>query len=147
MLEVARHFQNAISFDFLFMGIVDAAQPRISGFFRIGFDEYQTLGMAELLKMTGYSPEKFNAMVAETATLEPGVFNDEEFRVRCRKNAFTSSMNKTFNVVSGLFQTVPTTRSGTFVIAFFSRESCPYVLPHAGILQRLTNPYSPINVT
>jgi transcriptional regulator with GAF, ATPase, and Fis domain len=142
LLEVARQFQSFIPFDFLLMGISNGTQPKIYGFFRIGFDEYQVLGTSEFIQMTGCGLAKFNSMVVEAFTLEPGIVNESDFGVRTRKSGFTSLVAKTFKVESNLLQSIATTRGGTFLLSFFSKTNNVYQSSHYGILQRLSKPLS-----
>jgi YesN/AraC family two-component response regulator len=61
MLQVGKIIQQEIPFDFLAIGFDDPEKvpDRATSFLRIGFNEYQTIGIKELLTITGTTTDGF----------------------------------------------------------------------------------------
>ncbi|MET3886305.1 DNA-binding NtrC family response regulator [Chitinophagaceae bacterium OAS944] len=64
LLKIATALQTCIPFDFLAAGFDEAGEPlhKATGFLRIGFEEYQVIGIPELAVITGRSIEELKQL-------------------------------------------------------------------------------------
>src|SRR5262245_26503554 len=82
LLKIAALLQQHIPFDYLTVGFNNIGEDSFSGFsfLRIGFDEYQIIGIKELLTITGLTREEL-IKVTPTQQKEwtPEIFNHQAF--------------------------------------------------------------------
>jgi len=141
--QVAQLLQAFIPFDFLLAGMMGDQEPfRLSGFLRIGFEEYQCLGMAELSRMTGLTLEKIKTLLAGHTGMTPGLYNGGDFTALGQSHPFAQLLAKTFRLESSLMQPLRLTRGDGFAFSFFSRQSHAFLPRHLSLLERLKNPLS-----
>ncbi|WP_207420188.1 sigma 54-interacting transcriptional regulator [Desertivirga brevis] len=140
--QIGQLFQPFIPFDFLLAGMVGSQDSiPLTGLFRIGFEEFQYIGMHELSQMNGLAPEKVKDMLPEYSW-EPGISEGEDFTIRKKSDPFTQLLAKTFRLESTLNQVIELTHGGLLVISFYSRQSTIYLGRHLSLLERLKNPLS-----
>lgn len=147
MLKIVRAFQAYIPFDYLAIGTkASGTVPYVGGsFLRIGFDEYQTIGVQEFLVMSKTRMHELKALQEVTLPNEVGEWYDEkQFIEKCRKNPVKGLIAKTFNLRSNLDIPLLLPGGGLFSFSFFSRSPAIY---NAGHLEMLTNLKQSLEVT
>lgn len=137
--QVARLFQTYIPFDFF--SLDQAAGPelvpfRSYGFFRVG-QEYQTIQAEDLLRMTGLTPPKYQALRAQAPGQDLALFNGPEFEETLRKNPLKQLLAKTFRLQSHAVLPLQTAHCGTYYLCFFSRQPQTYQPYHLRLLRQL----------
>ena len=138
LLSVARLLQPAIPFDLVILSLEDPETTRACSFFRLGFDEYQTIRPADFLRMTGLSPERYAVLRAEQPLTEGLLLlNGPDFELACRRSRLTQAIAKSFKVAATLLLTLPTAQGHTFSVAFYSRQPQAYQADHQDVLDRL----------
>ncbi|MBO2009979.1 sigma 54-interacting transcriptional regulator [Hymenobacter negativus] len=138
LLRVARLLQPHIPFDLVMLGLEDRETTRACSFFRIGFEEYQTIRPADFLRMTGLSAEQYAALRAELPSTKGLVLlNGPDFERAGQESRLMQAIAKSFKVEANLLLTLPTAQGHTFTVAFYSRQPQPYQPAHLEILDRL----------
>jgi len=147
MLKIVKTFQTYIPFDYLAIGTkAPGAVPYIgSSFLRIGFDEYQTIGIQDFCVMCKIKMQDLKAMQEVTLPNGAGEWYDEkQFIEKCRENPVKGLMAKTFNLRSNLDIPLILPGGELFSFSFFSRSPAIY---NAGHLEMLTNLKQSLEVT
>ena len=106
LLKLARAFQPYISFDYFAAGFnaIGKNSCYALSFLRIGYDEYQQIGVNELLTITGLSMEKLLSLADATQReTVAGFYNDEGFETICREPSLKKLFANTFKLKSHLF--------------------------------------------
>jgi len=138
LLRVARLLQPHVPFDLVMMGLEDRETTRACSFFRIGFEEYQTIRPADFLRMTGLSAEQYAVQRAELPVTEsPRLLNGPDFERASQSSRLTQAIARSFKVAASLLLTFPTAQGYTFTVAFYSRQPQAYRPEHADVLDRL----------
>ncbi|QHW00152.1 sigma 54-interacting transcriptional regulator [Spirosoma endbachense] len=140
LLTVARLFQPYIPFDYMVIG--PEREPtqnafRSYSFFRIGLDDYQTIGTDTFLQMTSLSMEKYQQILAQVPYDGEALYNGADFVAICRQNPLKALIAKTFRLESNLTIPLKTAQNGTFFVSFFSRQPDTYQPYHLALLQRM----------
>lgn len=137
--KMARQLQHAVPFDFLIIGMkyrkVDL--DRKSTFFRIGFDEYQTIQLADFFSITGIPAQLFSEM--EEMIIAEGfkIYNGDDFTVLCAKSMLKKQIAKKFQMQSNLIAPINVTDDGYFLLSFFSLLPDVYTPDHLQLLRNL----------
>src|SRR5258705_7009342 len=140
LLQIGKIIQPDIPFDLLTAGFNDADKTLSHAvcFLRIGFNEYQTIGLKELSMIAGISTDE---LIAIHATSEKETvatfFNNEAFEKITQKPSLKKIFRETFDVNSLL--TLPLQLAGgeTFSFCFYSRRPDAYSTDHIAILHHL----------
>ena len=139
--QVAQLFQAFIPFDFLLAGMIsDQDTYPLTGLFRIGFEEFQFIGIAELSQMSRLSTEKVKTMLTGYSCMIPGVYNGDDFTSIGKTYPFAQLLAKTFRFDSILTHHLQMTHGDIFVFSFFSRQTNVFLPKHLSLLERLKNP-------
>lgn len=140
LLNAARLLQPHIPFDYLNLGPEnDQAFDGFHscGFFRIGPDDYQTIGTDAFLNMTGLTTEKYRQIRTGSQNEGVAVYNGTDFEQACGRNPLRALMANTFRLQSTLQIPLDTTQHGAFYLSFFSRDPQAYQSEHLLVLERL----------
>lgn len=132
--------QPFIPFDLLVVNNIKNIQEHRSfeAFLRIGFDEYQAIGVSELLTITGLRMQEWNKIQTETtSTITPACINNTEFQKACEADPIKKLVATAFQVNAVLTQPVTTGAGETYVLSFFNRSSDTWHAGHLALLQRL----------
>lgn len=140
LLKIAIILQPYIPFDLLAAGFNDMGQISFSGhsFLRIGFNEYQSIGLRELMMIAGISIDE---LMAITSADQPGktiaFFNEDSFTKELRQSPLKKLFANTFHMRSDL--SVPLQLSGKrpFSFSFFSRRPDVFSTQHIHLLSHL----------
>jgi formate hydrogenlyase transcriptional activator len=139
LLKIATTMQQAIPFDYILLGLkkIEDEPPRACTFFRIGFDEYQTIRIPDFFSIAGITQEQFYAMRTKIITDGPKIFNDTDFEELCNTTPIKRIIAKKFQLQSNLVMPLNMTRDGVFIFSFYSRRPDAYTTEHLHLLQRL----------
>jgi transcriptional regulator with GAF, ATPase, and Fis domain len=139
LLKVAATLQQAVPFDFAVLGIKRTGEDQMGAcaFFRVGFDEYQTIRIPDLCTMIGATPPEFGRMSDEVIDGGPGIFNSEDFNRLCASQPVKHRLARMYQLQSNLVMPLKITREGIFVFSFHSRRADAYTTDHLNLLLRL----------
>jgi transcriptional regulator with GAF, ATPase, and Fis domain len=139
LLKIAATLQQAIPFDYILLGLkkMEDEPPRACTFFRIGFDEYQTIRIADFFSIVGITQEQFYEMRKHIITDGPMIFNDADFEAICDTTPIKRIIAKKFQLQSNFVMPLNMTRDGVFIFSFYSRRPDAYTTEHLHLLQRL----------
>jgi formate hydrogenlyase transcriptional activator len=139
LLKMAVALQQGVPFDFVLLGLQKLGDEvaRACCFFRIGFNEYQTIRMADFFSIAGISQEKIYEMRQRIVAEGANIYNDADFDERCKKDTVKGLIAKKFQVQSNLVIPLNMTRDGVFICSFYSRRPDAYNKEHLHLLQRL----------
>jgi transcriptional regulator with GAF, ATPase, and Fis domain len=139
LLKVASTLQQAIPFDFIILGLkkIEEEPQRACAFFRIGFDEYQTIRIPELINITGLTQQDFFEMSQKVITDGPKIYSATDFDGLCNQLAFKRVIATKFQIQSNLIIPLSITRDGVFLFSFYSKRSDAYTEEHLNLLLRL----------
>jgi DNA-binding NtrC family response regulator len=139
LLRTGKIIQQEIPFDYLSTGFDDPEkfESLATGFLRIGFNEYQTIGIHELATISGTNKEELMKILSlpdkETATF----FNNEEFENITQKASMKKLVKEIFDMESLLSFPLPLENGGMFSYCFYSRRLNAYNTEHLALLGRL----------
>ena len=138
LLKTAKIFQPHIPFDYIIIGLSNKAEPnRAYSFYKIGFEEYQTIRTEDFLRMKSLTPEKLKEHIDEIRYTDPLILNGESFADFCRKYRLKAFIADTFKLASNLVFPFELSREGTFLISFYSKQSETYGQEHLDLLQKM----------
>jgi len=140
MLMAVSTLQPFIPFDFLLVNKIKNTeeQREIAAFLRVGFDEYQAIGINELLVITGLKIHEWNTIQSQAlSTSNPAYFNNSEFQKACQADPVKKLIATTFQVNALIIQPVTAGAGEMYTLSFFSRRSDAWHTGHLALLQRL----------
>ena len=138
LLSVAQLLQPHVPFDFIIIGLEGGEDTRICSFFRVGFEEYQTIRVPDFLRMTGLSADQYTALRIEQPFAEGiHVRNDTDFSEARQHSRLLQIVAKTFRVQANVRLTLHTTQGHAFTVSFYSRQAETYTPEHVAMLDRL----------
>jgi len=128
LLVITSAIQPYIPFDLITMGSVNPDQETLwCGFFRTGFNEYQTIFTEDLLTITGLKSEYLKKIRMESPVeIRPSFLNCEEFDSSISKYPMHKLYATTFNVKSNLIFPLLVDHKAPFVLSFFSKAKTVY---------------------
>jgi DNA-binding NtrC family response regulator len=145
-LKIAKALQPYVPFDYLAIATGDLDNPGEVGirFLRTGFNDYQVIGIDELMNISGLKK-------AELLKLQPGsgtdtfstLYNSDDFLESCRNDASKRFVSKTFEMRSNLVMYVPVTGGRGLSFSFYSRKSDIYNNRHLVLVNKLQRLLSP----
>src|SRR5215510_12745561 len=140
LLKIAALLQQHIPFDYLTVGFNNIGEDSFAGysFLRIGFDEYQLIGIRELLTITGLTREeliKLNSSRQKEWT--PEIFNHHAFEKITDKPSIKRLLKKTFQLQSNLELPLQLKNGEQYSFSFYSRKPDTYNSDHIGLFNRL----------
>ncbi|MEO5681303.1 MAG: sigma 54-interacting transcriptional regulator [Chitinophagaceae bacterium] len=142
LMKLGRILQPYIPFDYLAAGFntLDQNPCHALGFLRIGFDEYQTIGVQELCNITGLSKQEIDNLHAlSVVDKKPAIFNDAEFQNAIHTASIKRLFATTFDLQSHLLLTLQLSNGEFFNFCFYSRRSDTYQTEHIDLFNRLEN--------
>ena len=140
LLAGCRAMQPYIPFDYAAAGF--NAGGAFSGqgisFLRIGYDEYQQIGIPELLNITSLNSKALIALINNSKPEDtPTLYNGDSFEEASIKLSLHKLFSDTFQVKSCLSLPLHLSNGEIFVISFYSRQPDIYNADHLGLLNRL----------
>jgi DNA-binding NtrC family response regulator len=139
LLQVGKLIQQQVPFDYLTIGFSNSVQIANSiGFLRVGFDEYQTIGVKELATITGIATDRLMKILAasEKETVAT-VFNNDTFESVTQQPSLKKVLLDTFSMKSLLSFPMTLKNGETCIFCFYSRRHDTYNSEHISLLQLL----------
>jgi len=135
LAEIGKAFQSHIPFDLIVAGFNSTED---TGFLRIGYDEYQTIRIKELLTITGLTMAEVvtlsaNTIIDTTATW----YNEDAFEKICKQPSLKKLFARTFQMRSHLFFPLHLPDGTLFHFSFYSRRPDTYHADHIPLFKRL----------
>jgi DNA-binding NtrC family response regulator len=133
LLQIGKIIQQDIPFDFLTTGFDNFGESSFRGtsFLRLGFNEYQTIGLKELLMITGITMDEFITIHAASGKEKiSAFFNNERFEEITRKPSIKKLFRETFHMKSQFTVPIVLTSGETFRLCFYSRRPDAYSAEH-----------------
>jgi len=143
LLAIARTLQTYIPFDFLAITFKTGQDQRFSilAFLRIGFGEYQTIGIHELAMITGLKPEEVNSLLSSYPEDRAGGWSNEDaFDTLCATHPIIAMFARTFDLSSHLVLPLLSADRYNFFLNFYSRKKDGYDAGHLMLLSHLQSP-------
>jgi DNA-binding NtrC family response regulator len=141
LLAGCRALQSHFPFDYTVAGFnADSALsgPGIS-FLRIGYDEYQQIGLPELQNISGLSSGELTRLMRKTSYDDKAAtFSGDRFEQICIEPSLHKLFSNIFQVRSCLSSPLRLSNGRVFVITFYSRQPDLYNADHIGSLNRLS---------
>jgi DNA-binding NtrC family response regulator len=142
LLQTGKIIQQEIPFDYLAIGFDDPDKiDSAISFLRIGFNEYQIIGIKELLTITGIAKNELIKMIAASGKERVvAFFNNEVFEKVQHPSSLKKHLHEIFQLKSLLSFPVVSQYKGTCSLCFYSRTADIYNTEHIMLLHRLQEP-------
>ncbi|QEM09627.1 sigma 54-interacting response regulator [Mucilaginibacter rubeus] len=140
LLRIAKALQPHISFDYLAIGMKNLGPIPYEGssYLRLSFNEYQTIGVDELLNITGLKRnELLKLQEAADEDKRSAWYNDADFTRLTQQNPAKKLIAKTFQMASNLVMYIPVAGQPGFTFSFYSRKDDAYSNKHLALANRL----------
>jgi DNA-binding NtrC family response regulator len=140
LLHTGKIIQQEIPFDYLSIIFNDPVKKTSApiGFLRIGFNEYQTIGINELVTITGISTNELNKILAvQDKENIASFFNNESFEKITQQPSLKKLVRETFQMKSALSFPLLLENGETCSFCFYSRRQDTYSSEHIILLHRL----------
>ncbi|WP_121810604.1 sigma 54-interacting response regulator [Mucilaginibacter kameinonensis] len=140
LLRIAKALQPHISFDYLAIGMKNLGPIPYEGssYLRLSFNEYQTIGIDELLNITGLKRnELLKLQEAADEDKRSAWYNDADFTKLTQQNPAKKLIAKTFQMASNLVMYIPVAGQPGFTFSFYSRKADAYNNRHLALANRL----------
>ncbi|MBS1664345.1 MAG: sigma-54-dependent Fis family transcriptional regulator [Bacteroidetes bacterium] len=140
VLAIGKALQPHISFDCLSIGFRPAIEGGHRGitFLRVGFDEYQTIGVSELAVITRLKKHELELLpVIEAGITQATLYTKYTFDKSRQTTSLTKLLIDTFQMESCLFFPLQMSTGQSIIFSFFSRRAEFYNTDHIELLIRL----------
>jgi DNA-binding NtrC family response regulator len=140
LLSIAKAIQPHVPFDFVCTELTHSNDISFNPicFLRIGFDEYQTIGLKELLLVTKLSlPELTRLQALGQSAKKPVVYNDDDFENVIENPSLKKVFAETFDMRSHLSLPLHLLSDESFNFNFYSRRPDAYQPEHLALIERL----------
>lgn len=144
LLAMVRKIQPYIPFDFVVIGFNawESSATSDVAFVRTSFDEYQTIGIDQMLRITRLTKQDFLDLVATARVSEqPTIYNDDTFQTELIEQPLMQLFEDCFHVKSCLILPLETGR-GLFSFSFYSRKTNPYIVDHVSLFDHVKSLWS-----
>ncbi|MEO5889163.1 MAG: sigma 54-interacting response regulator [Ferruginibacter sp.] len=140
LLKTGSILQQDIPFDFFAAGFNNIGRAGCGslGFLRLGFDEYQAIGLPGLLTVAGITMDKLMWLHANTIIdKEATIYGGPVFEDICEKPSLKKMFADTFHLKSHLALPLHLERGEMFSFCFYSRRPDAYRPEHINLFHRL----------
>jgi hydrogenase-4 transcriptional activator len=147
MLTAVSTLQPFIPFDLIAICNTTAANPQDEwqGFLRIGFEEYQQIGVNELLTISGLARSEWSTCHKNASTQKGAVwYNADTFPKACKEDSVKQLIAQTFNMNALLELPISSRNTIACTLSFYSRKPDAWHAGHLGLLERLQHPLAAI---
>jgi transcriptional regulator with GAF, ATPase, and Fis domain/AmiR/NasT family two-component response regulator len=141
--KISMAFQSTIPFDYFSADLDNISSPIFAGlsFRRIGFNEYQAIGIKELQTITGKTKDALVLLQQNTRKEEyPVIYNAQDFDALCSAPSFTGLLAEKFHLRSQLSVPLTLSEGHPFHLCFFSKLGDIYTTEHIDLLGRIQQP-------
>jgi len=142
LMKIAMALQSYLPFDYLAIGKKSSSKVPYEGisFLRIGIEEYQVIGVEELLNISRLKIDDLKNLQISTLTeKEIKCYNGREFDEVCTLNPFKNMLANTFGLESNLTLPIIDINNETITFSFYSRKEYTYSQAHMALVGRLHN--------
>ncbi len=140
LLKVTKLIQQYIPFDLFVIQYKKQKSIQNYIFYRTGFDEYQTIDLNDLAKLTNISLEKLQEVQSEDFETRPKNFDLNDVESLRKKNKFVQILAKAYRLESLLFFPMKMLSKDRLHLSFYSRKPDTYLFSHQDLLVRLEQP-------
>ncbi|OCX52124.1 Fis family transcriptional regulator [Mucilaginibacter sp. PPCGB 2223] len=140
ILQMGKTLQPYVPFEFLSVGMKQEADESFYeiGFSRIGFDEYQFIGCAELMVITNRKEHELAKLKAnDQADLMATWYDEFELDMLLKSPSLKKLYVETYNLKSHLSVPIPVTTGKFFYFNFYSRRVGAYQADNLVVCNRL----------
>lgn len=139
LLYIAEIIQAAIPFDLIVLGFNGPGDDlkRASAFFRTGYNEYQVIGIPELMDMTGVTVAQLHQLVTAIGKKDVTIYQGSEFEEICDSIPANKRFAIKLQLASNLHLSFPVSDEDGFMFSFYSRRPDPYSNEHMQMLESL----------
>ncbi|MEO8855105.1 MAG: sigma 54-interacting response regulator [Ginsengibacter sp.] len=140
LLKTGLAFQTYIPFDFMSAGFSDMSPESLNNhsFLRVAFNEYQSIGMKELITISGVTVDELISMISkEEKQTSPLIYTNESFEIASRQPTLKKLFADTFTMKSLLTLPLQVPGRPLFNFYFFSRRPDAYNSNHIHLLNHL----------
>lgn len=140
LLNIGTTLQQRFPFDYLTAGFnnLDKISHVGCSFLRTGFDEYQSIGLKELLTISKLTMDQLMALYSVNTKGEPAAFfNENDFENISRAPSFKKVFKEIFKVRSLLELPLQMSNGESFSFCFYSRRPDAYTTEHLNSFYRL----------
>lgn len=137
LLQAGMALQPYIPFEYLSVSFRRKGQfTHLRDYRRIGYNEYQELGLPELGNITGQQPEALAQLQGSQSWEQPAIFNGTAFVKEQRNVPFLQLLAKSFRLQSSFVYPCLLQNGDTCLLHFFSKMPEAYLPIHQEICQR-----------
>jgi len=143
ILKIARGLQPHIPFDYLSITMATAGEFSYDGinFSRVGFDEYQSIGIREFLTILRLTPDELKRLQsAIPVNTKADFFNGDDFDNVLKQYVLKKMIAQTFKLKSMLMFPLLMPKGNVINCAYYSRKTDNYSSDHLSLLSRLQRP-------
>ena len=140
LLQMGKIIQQDIPFDYLAIGLCDSkpVMNNAESFLRIGFNEYQTIGIKELSTISGIKADELIKILAQPdAVSAAAFFNNESFEKITLMPSLNKIAGEIFLMKSLLLYPLKLENGDQLSFCFYSRRPDTYNTEHITQLNRL----------
>jgi DNA-binding NtrC family response regulator len=140
MFALCTTLKQHISFDYITAGFnaIDDISSKAISFLRIGYEEYQTIGVPQLLKISGLKINEFVMLVRNTAyDTMPAVVAEKKFEQACSEPSLTKWFSEIFQIKSFIYFPLQLSNGDVFIFCFYCKRPDTYNTGHIGLMNRL----------
>lgn len=140
LLEIAKALQQYIPFDFIAAGFDNIGQPSFAGmcFLRIGFDEYQAIGISELGTITGKTIQELITLQSDNLQeINATIYNDNDFKNICKQPSLRKLFADTFHLKSHLEMPMFILNGKPFSFCLYSKIPNAYNASHINLFENV----------
>jgi DNA-binding NtrC family response regulator len=140
LLNIARAFQLHLPFDYFTTGFNDSPDLPIPGlsFLRIGYNEYQKIGISELATITGIGNKELQELMQQRPIERtPAMCIGQAFEQECAKPSLDKLFADNFGLKSRISCPLHLSNGQKLSVNFYSRISDTYDNDHLALLNRL----------
>ncbi|QMW06882.1 sigma 54-interacting transcriptional regulator [Spirosoma foliorum] len=140
LLNAAMILQSLVPFDFLSIQYQKKGTSKLFNYYRVGFDEYQIINLADIQQLTNVTPD--HLLLVEMGAVIPGPvrYTEETFPTFCEQSRLCQFLAKNFRLESAMVMPLNVGLVDTFFISFLSRKPDAYLSGHLRLLERLEQP-------
>lgn len=138
LLKIATTLQKYIPFDYMAAGFDNIGQPSFHGtcFLRIGFNEYQQIGLNELMAITGKNLQELIALQSDSPKESIAtVYNNNDFNNICRQPSLRKLFAETFQLKSHLEMPMFILNGKPFSFCLYSKIPDAYNASHINLFE------------
>lgn len=137
--KLSKIIQQVVPFDFLAFGFKSKGQEAYNGigFLREGFDEYQMIGLEDIMAITGLTLTELTKLQVNTRQdVQPTIYAEEAFAIARSAPTMKRLIANTFRMESHMVFPLYLRNGNIFNFLFFSRMPNAYLPEHLALATR-----------